>query len=132
MPPASLQPPLCRPQDLLEQLGGDVDAARDLVQTFLDNFPVLLAGLDHTLAATAEGGEGCDGESLRRSVHQIKGVCGIFAAAPVLERAREIEELLRAGGVAAAVAECRLWRRQLERVAAEIAVFSQQLAEAGE
>jgi HPt (histidine-containing phosphotransfer) domain-containing protein len=122
---------------LLEQLNGDRDAARDLAQAFLDNFPVMLQQLDGALAegpGEAAAGAGnaeqaeVQAEALRNVVHQLKGVCAIFAADAVVARAREIEALLVAGQLAAGVAEIGPWRVELDELAGDIGRFSQYLA----
>ena len=133
----ALQTTCSNPLLLLEQLNGDRDAARDLAQAFLDNFPVMLQQLDGALAdgpgegatGTAEGGGAAlQAEALRNVVHQLKGVCAIFAADAVVARAREIEALLVAGELAAGVAEIGLWRAELDELAGDIGRFSQYLA----
>lgn len=120
--------PACDPEGLLRMLNGDRDSVRDLVQTFLDNFPQLLAELDQALAESAESGVP---EPLRRTVHRIKGVCSIFATGRIVARAREIEDLLQAGAVPAGVDESALWRDELQQVAAEMTAFNRSLAAAG-
>ncbi|WP_109041229.1 Hpt domain-containing protein [Azospira sp. I13] len=132
----ALQTSCSNPLMLLEQLNGDRDAARDLAQAFLDNFPVMLQQLDEALAegpgeaAASAGEEGPAGqaEALRNVVHQLKGVCAIFAADAVVARAREIEALLVAGQLAAGVAEIGPWRAELDELAGDISRFSQYLA----
>ncbi|AEV26237.1 HPt domain-containing protein [Azospira oryzae PS] len=122
-PPSSS--PACDPEGLLRMLNGDRDSVRDLVQTFLDNFPQLLGELDQALAESAESGMP---EPLRRTVHRIKGVCAIFATGRIVARAREIEALLLAGAVPAGVDESALWREELQQVAAEMTAFNRSLA----
>lgn len=118
-------PPVCDPEGLLQMLNGDRESVRGLVLSFLGGFPPLLAELDQALAESRASGLA---EPLCRTVHRIRGVCAIFAAGRIVARAREIEAMLRAGAVPAGVDETLLWRRELQQVGEEMALFEQRLA----
>lgn len=83
---------------LLETIGGDREAFRDLVQSFLDEGPELVNRLQ--LAAAANEADG-----LRRAAHTLRGSASDFGAVALAGLCREIEALGRAGEAAAAAAK---------------------------
>lgn len=83
---------------LLETIGGDREAFRDLVQSFLDEGPELVKRLQRAAAAN-------EADGLRRAAHTLKGSAVDFGAVALARLCREIEALGRAGEVAAAAAK---------------------------
>jgi HPt (histidine-containing phosphotransfer) domain-containing protein len=73
----------------LRELGGDGFVA-EVVETFLDDAPALLA----TLRTSLEAG---DTEELRRAAHTLKSNGQTFGAARFSELCRELEERARRG-----------------------------------
>ncbi len=80
---------------LLEVIGGDKAALRDLVQSFLEEAPALVARL---LAAVAAQ----DSDMLRHAAHTLKGSAVDFGAAGLGDICRDLEAMGRAGEVAGA------------------------------
>jgi HPt (histidine-containing phosphotransfer) domain-containing protein len=81
---------------LRADLGGD-DPVRDVVATFLERTPTVLADLS---AAAARD----DVEAMRRVAHGIKGTSATLGAARLAEQCAEIERLARSGAVPDAAA----------------------------
>jgi len=82
-------------EQLLDVIGGDRAAFRDLVQSFLDDGPGLVSRLAEAVAAN-------DADALRRAAHTLKGSASDFGAVALAALCREIEALGRAGEVAPA------------------------------
>lgn len=80
---------------VLSRVGGNEKFLRKLVGIFLADCPKRLATMRKALAAH-------DLEALAHAAHSVKGTVGIFGAAPVVEAARNLEGLARAGDLAAA------------------------------
>lgn len=78
--------------DLQDSMGADF--AAELVTTFLQEAPVMIADLK---AAAAAG----DAADLRRAAHSIKSNAAIFGAGPLADIARDIElDGLQEGAIA--------------------------------
>ena len=80
--------------DQLRELGGD-DFLGELVDTFLDEAPGLLAALH---AALEKG----DAVELRRAAHTLKSNGATFGALAFSEACRELEELAKSGDLSGA------------------------------
>jgi HPt (histidine-containing phosphotransfer) domain-containing protein len=82
-------PPASRElSSVLELVEGDVEAARDIVSTFLDDYPRKLQQLEDALA---EG----DAQAFSRVAHSIKGAVSMFGASSAAKFAGELEQLGR-------------------------------------
>ncbi|MFM2357228.1 MAG: hypothetical protein RLZZ528_2964, partial [Pseudomonadota bacterium] len=90
---------------LLDVIGGDREALRDLVQSFLDDGPGLVARLEQAVAAN-------DADALRRAAHTLKGSAADFGATTLASLCREIEALGRAGEVATAASRVEAAARE--------------------
>lgn len=102
--PEKTEEPMSKPEgeldskalaQLLDVIGGDRAAFRELVQSFLDDGPGLVNGL-------AEAVEANDAVALRRAAHTLKGSATDFGAVALAELCREIEAIGQGGEVAAA------------------------------
>ncbi|MBN8629521.1 MAG: response regulator [Rhodobacterales bacterium] len=80
---------------LLEVIGGDREALKELVRSFLEDGPDLV---DRLRAAAAAG----DADAMRRAAHTLKGSATDFGALGLAALCRDIEALGRAGEVAEA------------------------------
>ncbi|MEO8242438.1 MAG: response regulator [bacterium] len=80
---------------LLEMIGGDRDALKDLVQSFLDEGPALV---DRMITAVA----GHDSDMLRKAAHTLKGSARDFGAAHLGNLCSDLEKLGRADDMAGA------------------------------
>ena len=80
---------------LLEVIGGDRDALKELVQSFLDEGPDLVNRLRRAVEAD-------DADALRRAAHTLKGSANDFGALTLARLCREIEAMGRASEVATA------------------------------
>lgn len=68
----------------------DPELIRDLIHTYLEDAPKLLADLRR--AAARE-----DADGLRRAAHTLKSSSVMFGAEVLSEHCRELEEMARAG-----------------------------------
>ncbi len=75
---------------LLETIGGDREALDELVQSFLDEGPVLTLQIE---AAAKDH----DTEALRQAAHTLKSSATDFGASILSQHCREVEHLCRAG-----------------------------------
>jgi signal transduction histidine kinase/CheY-like chemotaxis protein len=80
---------------LLEVIGGDHEALKELVQSFLDEGPDLVKRLRQAVEAN-------DADGLRRAAHTLKGSATDFGALTLAGLCREIEAMGRASEVVAA------------------------------
>ena len=78
--------------ELIARLGGDRDAARELVGLFLQEWPQMVEQVRASVAA----GSAAD---LSFSAHALKGMVANFNEGPAMETARELELLGRGGAV---------------------------------
>ncbi|QDT65097.1 PAS domain S-box protein [Calycomorphotria hydatis] len=76
---------------LLDQLGGDKNLARSLVSAFLQESKALLKKIEGNLAEK-------DYESLRKSLHTLKGAASSFGPSPCQELTSRAEQQLRISG----------------------------------
>ena len=99
---------------LMQNLGGDVELARELVGMFREDYPPLLAEVCSAL-------EGKDARGVARAAHALKGLVGNFFARDALAATAALEEAGRQGDLQKAEELC-------ERLGAEIAGLEQALA----
>jgi HPt (histidine-containing phosphotransfer) domain-containing protein len=82
----------------LEQLGGDEELFREVVEIFLDDVPKHLTSLRQAI-------EDGDGEAIERTAHILKGELGYLGISEISRKAREMEafgqksDLLPAAGL---------------------------------
>jgi len=93
---------------MLSRVGGSEKFLRKLVGIFLADCPKRLATMRKALAAR-------NSETLAHAAHSVKGTVGIFGATLVVEAARNLEGLARAGDLAAARKAFAELERQLAR-----------------
>lgn len=82
---------------LLETIGGDREALAELIESFLDEGPGLIARMD----GAARAG---DAEALRRAAHTMKSSAADFGALALSRLCHTMESLGRAGRTDGAVA----------------------------
>jgi len=75
---------------LLDDMGGDVEVLRELIQSYLEEAPKLLGA---ARAAVLAG----DLAEAERAVHTLKSTSATFGAHALSERSRESEVAARAG-----------------------------------
>jgi histidine phosphotransfer protein HptB len=75
---------------LVDDLGGDTEAVKELVQSFLEEAPRLVA------QAREAAGRG-DAAGVQRAFHTLKGMAATFGALALSGHAREAEQAARAG-----------------------------------
>ena len=80
--------------ELRDSMGDDF--AAELVATFLDEAPGMLADL-------AQASDAGDAEAFRRAAHSLKSNAGIFGATALAERARALELAGDSPGALAAI-----------------------------
>jgi CheY-like chemotaxis protein/HPt (histidine-containing phosphotransfer) domain-containing protein len=81
---------------LLAQVGDDVELLRDIVNLFIEDYP---RGLSQIRDAVARK----DGQMLERAAHALRGAISNFHAKSVVEAARRLEDMGRAGNMIHAV-----------------------------
>ena len=113
MSDAKLPSSVYNPQAALTRVGGDEELLRELIEVFLGDSPKWLSDLRK---AAAEG----NAIDLRRAAHTIKGAVGYFGADEAGAAADRLQELGRAGDVAAAVAVVPALEHALERLTAAL------------
>lgn len=84
-------------QNLIDDMGGDREVVRELIQSFLEEAPKLLAA---GRAARMAG----DVQEVQRAYHTLKSNAATFGALALAGQAREIEQAARAGTLPAAAA----------------------------
>ena len=75
---------------LLDDMGGDVEVVKELVQSYLEEAPRLLAEARTALTAG-------DAPTLQRAVHTLKSTSATFGALALAESSKAIEQAARAG-----------------------------------
>lgn len=78
---------------LLDMVGGDEAFLNEMIDTYFDDTPALLAAMRQALAAG-------DSVALRRSAHALKSNSANFGALRLEELCRTLEELASTGAVA--------------------------------
>jgi len=91
----------------------DVDFVRQVIDTYLEDSPQLLAALRQALA-------GGDAETARRAVHSLKSNSASVGAGGLAEQAREAEQLAKAGDLAAVAGRQDGLAAEFARVAAAL------------
>ncbi|MEA3203382.1 MAG: hypothetical protein QOI63_1057 [Thermoplasmata archaeon] len=80
---------------LLDDMGGDVEVVKELVQSYLGEAPRLLAEARQALAAA-------DALTLQRAAHTLKSTSATFGALQLAEASKAIEQAARGGKLATA------------------------------
>ncbi len=112
MPDAILDPTAL--DNLLATVGGDEAFLAEMIDTFLDDAPKLLAAMHHAVD-DANAGE------LRRAAHTLKSNSANFGAMNLSKLCKELEEIVKSGaldgaaeGIARMEAEYAQVKRALE------------------
>jgi two-component system, sensor histidine kinase and response regulator len=92
----------------LANLGGDSGLLDEVVGLFLDDCPRLLASIRAAIGAG-------DAAGLGRLAHTVSGVAGNFAAAAIVEPARRLQVMAKAGDLSGADADGEELGRALDR-----------------
>ena len=77
---------------LLESVGGDTEFLAELLQTYFDDAPQLLAQMKDALAAG-------NAEVLRRAAHSMKSNSASFGAMDLSRMCKELEDMGKAGAL---------------------------------
>jgi PAS domain S-box-containing protein len=102
-------PPTVNETELMVRVGGDRTLMRELVGLFLKTYPTSLAELR---AAASRG----DPEAVHRLAHGFGGMAGHFGAREVIEAARRLEVMGRAGNLGGAEGELAALAGAVERL----------------
>ena len=73
---------------LLEMVGDDAEFFAEIIETFFDDSPKLLAAAQEALAAA-------DAEALRRAAHSLKSNSANFGAMELSQKCKELEEMAK-------------------------------------
>ena len=95
---------------LLDDMGGDVEVIKELIQSYLEEAPRLLAEAKAALV-------GNDAPTFQRAVHTLKSTSATFGAMPLAEASKALEQAAK-GGALPAPAEFA----QIEAMAAAVRV----------
>ncbi len=94
---------------LLERVGGDLEALRELVDVFLADAPSLLTRIDEAIDAK-------DARAVRATAHTLKGAVSNFAAPSATKAAARLQRIGEGNDLGSARAASDVLRRELERV----------------
>ena len=75
---------------LLESVGDDADFMAELMETYFDDSPRLLAAMQEALSAS-------NAEDLRRAAHSLKSSSANFGALRLSKKCKELEDIGKAG-----------------------------------
>jgi HPt (histidine-containing phosphotransfer) domain-containing protein len=75
---------------LLEDMGGDAEVVKELIQSYLEEAPRLLAQARHALGVG-------DAATLQRAVHTLKSTSATFGALALAEASKQLEQGARDG-----------------------------------
>lgn len=95
--------------NVMELVSGDEELIRELVTTFLTDYPSKLEQLGKALTAA-------DAAALERAAHSLKGSVALFGAAPARSFAAELERLGRESQLDRAATVLAQLQQELERV----------------
>jgi CheY-like chemotaxis protein len=104
---------------VLDNIDGDVELLRELVETFFEEYPELLSQIRE---AIAHG----DNTALMRAAHTLKGSVGVFATKPAFEAALKLEMMGRNGDLAHAEEAYAVLEKELERLKMALEVFGKE------
>jgi CheY-like chemotaxis protein len=91
------------------RLGDKAQLFAKLVRLFLDDSPARIRAMRRAIDAG-------DGQALREAAHALKGAAGNFAAAPVVEVARQLERQGRNGDLHESLATYAVLIREMQRL----------------
>jgi response regulator RpfG family c-di-GMP phosphodiesterase len=94
----------------LKRAGGDSDLLRELVSTFLDDWPKNLAEIDRAVM-------GRDSAALERSAHRLRSAVGLFTDGAAFTIAGQLELAGRSADFADVEETCQALRHELEQLA---------------
>ncbi|MGH9532152.1 MAG: response regulator [Terriglobales bacterium] len=103
-------------EEVLEQLAGDKELLRELVELFLKNSP-------KTLAALHGGVETGNPKAVQAAAHSLKGTLGHLAAKDAVATAEELESRGREGNLEGAEALLTRLERQIAETQRQLAAF---------
>ena len=95
--------------NVMELVSGDEELIRELVTTFLTDYPSKLEQLGKALTAA-------DAAALEQDAHSLKGSVALFGAAPARSFAAELERLGRESQLDRAATVLAQLQQELERV----------------
>jgi two-component system sensor histidine kinase/response regulator len=101
--------PLMDERRLLERVGGDRQALRELVELFLDDAPRLLTRVLEAIEAR-------DAPALQAAAHALKGAVSNFAAPAATQAAARLQQMGESGRLGGAQAGGELLEQELERL----------------
>ena len=91
------------------RLGDDAPMFEKMVRLFLEDCPARMRAMRRAIAAG-------DGEALRQPAHALQGAAANFAAAPVVEAARQLECQGKNGDLSQSLAAYGVLTRELQRL----------------
>ncbi|HEX2459244.1 MAG TPA: response regulator, partial [Vicinamibacterales bacterium] len=91
------------------RLGDNARLFAKLVRLFLEDYPARMRAMRRAIAAD-------DGEALREAAHAVKGAAANFAAAPVVEAARQLELQGKNGDLYKSLTTYHVLTREMQRL----------------
>lgn len=91
----------------LKSTEGDVDLLKDVIEAFLEEYPLLLAEIGSAI-------ESANSAAVQRASHTIKGPLRLFGEVPAHEFSRRLEEIGQSGDLANAEPTLQSLKSSLE------------------
>ncbi|MCA1652072.1 MAG: response regulator, partial [Acidobacteria bacterium] len=107
--PVAAVPPAFDERVVRARLGENAPLFEKLVRLFLEDSPARMRAMRRAIAAG-------DGQTLRDAAHALKGGAANFAAAPVVEAARQLELQGKNGELSQSLATFEVLTREMERL----------------
>jgi HPt (histidine-containing phosphotransfer) domain-containing protein len=111
--PLSAPTPCVLQQELLDRVGGSVDALRRLLSKFLEVFPNLVGQVREAISAN-------DAEALRHASHKLKGAVGNLLGEDRIEEITTLDAVARHGTLGDAAETWRDAEPKLDQLAGEL------------
>jgi len=98
---------------LLESMGGDQEFLGELLATYFEDAPQLIAAMQAALAAG-------EAEELRRAAHSLKSTSATFGAMDLSAKCKDLEMMAKSGALEGAEAQIAVVATEYERAKAEL------------
>ena len=107
--------PGINPEAALELLDGDTDIYMAILQSFVTNTPPVIEALRNVTVETLP--------EYAVNIHGLKGICANIGAALTGEKARELEQLAKAGDLSGVIAGNNAFLEMTGKLVNDIKIF---------
>lgn len=104
----------------LARVEGDIELLSEVVELFFDDYPGMLSEIRESIGR-------CDGKTLERAAHGLKGAVGNFSARYAFDAALRLEAMGRGGDFANADQACSELEKEITRLQRALAMFRREL-----